>query len=261
MDDQRDLSVIVPVYNEDGIVWRMTEELAGNFDRIVGAGRWFFVFVENGSTDRTPEILGDIVARWPSTQVEVLSKPDYGNALRTGFLAQNAPWSHIINIEQWDIVFFEWAWRNRERYDLFLGSKLADPNLNRQSNYRRFLSWGLNSILRWNFDYTGADTHGPKLIRTAALKPVAEQCLMRRGQFDTEMVLRALRLGLWVVEAPTVYVEHRPPRNYMIRKVLFNLWDQIGLYRAVAKLPYASTLRYRRYAREDLESDGGFVEK
>ena len=76
---------------------------------------------------------------------------------------------------------------------------------------------------------------------------------MSRGQFDTELVLRCLRMGLWIAEAPTVYVEHRAPRNLMFRKIVQNIWDQFRLYRVIARIPFAGTVKYHRYARVDLD--------
>lgn len=232
---------------------QMTTELVEHFDRIVGPGRWEFIFVENGSADATPKILADIVKRWPRTRVLTRPRPDYGGAMRAGVLASAAPWVHIIDIEQWDMVFFNWAWRNRDHYDVILGSKLADPVINQQSGYRQFLSWVLNSLLRLAFKFNGSDTHGPKLLKMDTIRPVAEASTMIRGHYDTELVLRALRGGLWVAEGPTAYVEYRPTRTLMLRKITETFIDQYRMYKKLAAVPFSGPIRYHRFAREDLE--------
>ena len=140
MTNALDVAVIVPIFNEQDLLWDMIDELSGHFDRIVGEARWRFVLIEDGSTDRTPEIINKIAKKWPLTLTPTMERSDYGAALRLGLQVSGTPYCHIINIEQWDIPFFEWAWHHRKKYDLFLGSKLADPTLNTQSTYRRVLS-------------------------------------------------------------------------------------------------------------------------
>ena len=102
----------------------------------------------------------------------------------------------------------------------------------------------------------GADTHGPKLIKMETMRPLLEQCILTRGQFDTEFVLRALKAGLWIAEAPTRYMEHRPPRNFMIRKIIQNLIDQVSLFRQISPIPYSGPVKFHRYARIDLDAVG-----
>ena len=47
------LSVVVPICNEEDQLPRMAEGLASCLDEIAGRGRWQFVLVDNGSTDRS----------------------------------------------------------------------------------------------------------------------------------------------------------------------------------------------------------------
>ena len=135
---------------------------------------------------------------------------------------------------------------------MFLGSKRADPTLNHQSPYRRLLSWGLNAVQQLFFEYTGADTHGPKLLNMESMRPILAETVMNRGQFDSEFTLRAVRAGLWIAEAPVIYEEQRPPRNLMISKIAWNVRDLLGLRKMICPLPYAGPLRFHRWAREDL---------
>ena len=98
----------------------------------------------------------------------------------------------------------------------------------------------------------GADSHGMKVLKTEPLRAIARQCVMRRGQFDTELTIRAMRAGLWVAEAPIPYQEKRAPRNLMIKKISQNIFDLFRLRRVLRSIPYEGHFRYRRYCREDL---------
>lgn len=232
------LSVVVPIYNEQDILMGMAEQLAPHFDRIAGSGRWQFVLVDNGSRDHSPEICHAIVDRWPASIKVQLDAPDYGEALYQGLMQATGPWAFIINVDFWDVPFMRWCFETRGVYDLVMGSKRADEALNQQDNYRRLLSWGLNTILQTVFGFVGSDTHGQKFIYLPALRPIFLQCVMRRGQFDTEFTLRASRARCWLAEVPVPIVEFRKARNLMLHKIIRNLVDIRRLHQSCAASPY-----------------------
>ncbi len=249
------LSVVFPIYNEVGILWHTAAELAALLEGGVGPGQWQFVLVDNGSHDATPRIVRRIARAWPATVALELARPNYGAALRAGLAASSGVWVHVINVDFWNADFLRWGWDQRVNYDLMLASKRADPTINRQTRYRRLLSWGLNAVLALLFDFVGTDTHGPKLLRMAALGPIVEQCVMERGQFDTEFTLRALRGGLRVAEVPIPYGDKRPNRNWMIAKIAWNLRDMVRLRRVIHAVPWHGPLRYHRWSHADIVAE------
>jgi len=252
-----DLSVVIPIYNEEKILANSLEILTEQFDRVIGQGAWEFVIVNNGSCDRTGEVIEQFCTRCPSTVVVVEATPNYGRALRAGIGAARAPWIHLIDVEQWDIPFLTWAWRNREKYDLFIASKRADPTLNHQNQLRRFLSWGLNALLQFFFEFSGTDTHGPKLINRVVLQSILDRCVMDRGQYDTEIVLRSVRAGHRIVEAPVPYVEQRPPRMAIVLKIIWNVIAMNRMRYVMRDVPFVGPIRIWRVTREDLLAVGG----
>jgi len=247
------LSFILPVFNEEKILKQAAESFAFHLDRVIKPGNWQFVFVINGSTDDSPEIAEEIVESHSLSKVVIQPKADYGNALREGLRQADGAWSLLANVDHvWDEAFFQWAWDKRYDYDLIIGSKRADPTLNRQSSYRKALSAGLNAVLVYLFDFVGSDTHGMKLLHMTSVRPIAERCVMSRGQFDTELTLRILRESLRVAEVPVTYAEKRSPRNFMIKKIGQNVFDLIRFRRVMIRVPYKGNVRYRRFSREDL---------
>ena len=251
------LSVVVPIFNEQGVLAEMAEQLAPHLDDIAGAGRWQFVLVDNGSTDGSPAICDRIVQRWPLSVKVELDRPNYGEALYQGLAKAQAPWAFIINVDFWDEKFMRWCYRTRGVYDMVVGSKRADMALNEQRKYRRILSWGLNTLLQAVFGFVGSDTHGQKFIYLPAMRPIFERCVMRRGQFDTEFTLRASRARLWLAEVPVPIVEMRRARNLMLQKIGRNVADILRLRRIIREVPIRSAARYHRWAREDVEQIDG----
>jgi len=247
------LSVVVPVYNEDSILMQMAEQLAPHLDEIAGQHCWQFILVDNGSRDLSRQICDQIVNRWPESIKIELAKPDYGEALFQGLMSATGSWAFIINVDFWDVPFIRWCYRTRGAYDMVMGSKRADDVLNKQGQYRRLLSWGLNTILQTVFNFPGTDTHGQKFIYMPSLRPIFRQCVMRRGQFDTEFTLRAARAKLWLAEIPVPIVEFRKARNLMLHKITRNIVDILRLRKVMRNNRSRTAMRYHRWSREDVE--------
>jgi dolichol-phosphate mannosyltransferase len=97
MTDQAlpDLSLIVPSYNEEDIIGYTIPRLLNAFDR---AGyRLELIAVDNGSWDRTGEIIKDFAAKNPSVvyhRVEV--NQGYGHGVLSALPVCTAPWVGII---------------------------------------------------------------------------------------------------------------------------------------------------------------------
>ena len=87
-----------------------------------------------------------------------------------------------------------------------------------------------------------ADTHGMKMInRKKTLKQI-KLCQLSRGQFDTELMLRLARNQYKIAEIPIPYIEKRNPRNFMLRKILQNIFDIIRLIKILKKLKLLNRL-------------------
>lgn len=249
------VSIVIPVFNEEKIIQTNLDYLATFFDNLLGSGKWHFIMVDNGSKDRTSEIIETFRKQQPLTQSIFLPVPNYGEALKAGLKHAKTKYVYLLDIEQWDLPFIAWSWKNKERFDLFLASKRADPTLCFQAPYRKVLSCGLNALLQLFLGFSGTDTHGPKLIHREALESIIHLCRLDRGQFDTELVLRAIRSQMRIVEIPVMYQEMRPHRNWMIKKIIWNLFAFRRLVNVMKDVPYAGFIRFYRYTREDVISE------
>jgi glycosyltransferase involved in cell wall biosynthesis len=246
------ISVVIPLYNEAEIIESNLEALAACFDGLVGERNWMFILVDNGSTDATPQLVEAAGKRWPPSRGIRLTVPNYGEALKAGLRSCSTKWVYLLDIEQWNLDFITWSWRNRDSYDAFVASKRADPTINEQAAYRRFLSWGLNCVQQILFQFTGTDTHGPKLLSRESLETIIASCKLDRGQFDTELVLRMCRARKRVIELPVPYKESRPHRNWMVKKIIWNLFALRRLVKVMKDVPFEGYLRCYRVAYEDI---------
>jgi dolichol-phosphate mannosyltransferase len=63
------VSVVVAVHNEEGATPQVVQELKSVFDAGVGAGNYELVFVDDKSTDKTPQVLEGLKASVPELRV------------------------------------------------------------------------------------------------------------------------------------------------------------------------------------------------
>ncbi len=233
-----ELSVVIPVFNEAGILPSAIQELtAGLTARGI---RFEVVLAENGSRDGTPELLAALSREDPRLRWFHLDTPNYGAALKRGILESRGELVVCDEIDLGDLTFYDAALprlRAREA-DLVVGSKAARGASDARPLVRRVATRVHNGLLRLALDFKGTDTHGLKAFRRERLLPVVEACVVDRDVFASELVIRAWRAGLDVLELPVQLHEKRVPSVHLFRRVP-------NVLRNVAKLVYVIRLQDR----------------
>jgi glycosyltransferase involved in cell wall biosynthesis len=85
-----DLSIVIPVYNEEASVEALCEELHGILARLNRACE--VVLVDDASTDGTPAVLGRVCSRFPeSRRLRLVPHSGQSAAMAAGFRAARAP--------------------------------------------------------------------------------------------------------------------------------------------------------------------------
>ena len=225
-------SVVVPVYNEarivnDAIV-RMLRALEG-----VG-GEFELLICENGSTDDTATLVARLQQEDPRIRLERLPEPDYGGAMRHGIAACVYDRVVIFNIDFWSVDFAGTAVEQLAAADLVVGSKVMPGSDDQRPVLRRLLTRAFNQMLHAAFGFRGTDTHGMKALRRATMDPVLAQCVTSRSIFDTELVIRAERARLRIVEVPVEVREIRQPSYWSVARRLPEVcWNLFKLARAL----------------------------
>src|SRR5262245_7366072 len=78
------VTVVIPVFNEEGILHEAVESLVAGLDRL----GWSYevILAENGSTDLTLSLAEHLAAELPAVSALSVAEPNYGLALRQGIL-------------------------------------------------------------------------------------------------------------------------------------------------------------------------------
>ena len=232
-----DVSIVIPVFNEEGILREAVTELLDGFGTLRAALHapelsFEVILAENGSTDHTAELARHLADERPEIKTFSLGEPNYGLALRRGILEARGTYVVCEEIDLCDGDFHRRALDHLRHHDcdLVVGSKAMKGASDERPVLRRVATRVINGMLRVALDFRGTDTHGLKAFRRAALLPVVEACVIDRDLFASELVIRASH-ELHVLEIPITLHEKRPPAINLIQRVP-------NVIRGLAKLTY-----------------------
>jgi glycosyltransferase involved in cell wall biosynthesis len=142
------LSIVFPAYNEEDNIEGSVRQAAAVLETLPYKEKEIIV-VDDGSVDRTGEILDGLKEQYPSLRV-FHHKPNkgYGAALRTGFT--NAQCDLVFYTDsdlQFDLRELKNFLPAIDDYDIVVGFRIY-----RYDPFNRLvLSWGYNVLMRWLF--------------------------------------------------------------------------------------------------------------
>ena len=214
------VSIVIPVYNEEGIIVEAIEELIAALDQWDRS--YEVIIAENGSRDRTVELAEALSDRFPHVTTFSTGEPNYGLALKSGLLRARGEFAICDEIDLCDTAFYDAAFEifdSSDTVDFVVGSKRAPGARDRRPLFRRFATGVLNGMLRVAVGFKGTDTHGLKALRLASVTPVIERCVVDKDMFASELVVRIHRSTLDWREIPIDLQEKRPPSVHLLRRV------------------------------------------
>ena len=213
------VSIIIPVYNEEAILQTAVVDL---IDRLREFD-WTYelCLAENGSTDRTVAVGEELSKRFPQVSIASVGAPNYGLALRRGILAARGEFVICDEIDLCDTDFYRRALEALEtgQADFVVGSKVMAGASDERPLFRRMGTVVINGMLRVALGFRGTDTHGLKAFRRASVVDVANACLVDKDLCASELVIRAERGGVRMLEIPVRVLEKRPPSIGLSRRV------------------------------------------
>ncbi len=193
-----ELTVVVPVYNEEGAIASVLAEWAVAMERL-GIDYRLAVY-DDGSRDGTARILGDLGERDPRLQVARHPNRGHGPTILRGYREARSPWILQIDSDgEMAASHFASLWDVREGYDFLVGSRLDRVS----APVRRLVSAGSRGSVRLLLGSGVRDVNSPyRLMRRERLLPLLD--LLPDDPFAPNVLLSGLaaRAGLRVFETP-----------------------------------------------------------
>lgn len=211
------VTVVIPVHNEADYLPTALPLLIAEMERVNADVS--VVIAENGSTDATADLVRSAMEDHASLHLMELPTPDYGAAMRDGFLAADTAWVVNFDIDYFSADFLNDALDLANEADIVLASKRADGADDRRGSWRRLGTWTFNQILRYGLGSGVSDTHGMKLVRKTVVDDVAPSVISTTDLFDTELVVRAERAGYRIIELPASVEELRETNSSLVKRV------------------------------------------
>ncbi len=216
-----EISVVIPVHNEAPIIEGSIREMRARIEKI---GRPYEIIIaENGSVDETAQIVEELTKEFSTLRLLRSPEPNYGAALRAGINASRGRYIHCDEIDICDVDFHRRALEllvgDDGGFDMVVGSKVMKGAQDRRPMGRRAATRVINGMLRVSLGFRGTDTHGLKAFRRESMLPVVNSCVVDRDMFASELVIRAERQKLRIVEIPLNLQEKREPSIQLTRRV------------------------------------------
>jgi len=230
------ISIVVPVYNEEETLGDFVHQLVNALSQLNVS--YEILLCENGSTDRTPVIAQRLSEDYQQVRVESLGQTDYGKALKLGISRSAGKYIVVFNVDLWDIKFAEACLVDLDGYDVLVGSKAILGAQDKRALVRRLITRSFNVLLKIIFGFQGTETHGIKVFKSKQISKLLPQCKTEGEIFDTEIILRAGRMGLSILEVPVVVEEKRPSRSPLLPRISHSIRDLVVLAVALGTRDY-----------------------
>lgn len=214
-----DASLIIPVYNEEGLLRTAIVALMDRLQEVDFTVE--VVITENGSTDETKEIVFQLEQKYPNVRALISDQPNYGRALRRAIMDARGTYVLCDEIDICDVEFHQRAMDilRSDDADMVVGSKRHRDAVDRRPLFRRAGTSVINFMLKVFLDFQGTDTHGLKAFNRERLLGVVSRCVVDKDLFASEFVIRAERASFRIIEVPVEIVEKRPPTINLSRRV------------------------------------------
>ncbi len=208
LDTSLEVSIIIPCYNEEKRLEPGISEATDFFYSRLGR-HFELVFVNDGSTDQTGEVLKKWRNKYSYIPIEIIEySPNRGKgyAVKTGMLAARG--RKLITSDADFSIDLEEIFRFVEKldeYEIVIGTKKHEEtqSLKKQSVMRQFLGRGFTKLTNFLLGINFSDiTCGLKGFRQEVARELFSRQHLERWSYDAEILYLASRRQYNILEVP-----------------------------------------------------------
>ena len=222
-----EVSVIVPVYNEAGVL-RMNAERLREY-MCERHPNHEIILCENGSKDETPGIARGLAEEFEKVEFLELPEACLAEALKAGFKAARGEKAVYFPIDlSVDLGFIPESVRLLDMFDVVIGSKRMFSELDRRPFVRKVTSRAYHGMVRGLYDVDYSDTTCVKAYRRSKILDLLDRVPTSSSVYETELLVEAAKEGLDIVEIPISVEEVRSSREIIWYKIRSKLQDLLS---------------------------------
>lgn len=222
---QSQISIFVPVYNEENIIARDIRIL----DHVMKNTKWNYeIFIVNDASQDNTETAAQNLAQ-ANSRVKVItffSGPTRRENLAQAFKKANGDVVGFVDIDLISSLRFlpDLLYQVGQGYDIVSGSRYVPRAMIRRKPFRHFVSVIYNFTIRLLFNTKIADHMcGFKAFRRDVILKLVEELgyddSLERGIFwDTELLIRARKNGYRIKEIPIWWIERKKSALHVKRE-------------------------------------------
>jgi dolichyl-phosphate beta-glucosyltransferase len=198
------LSVVVPAFNEESRIAPCIERLRAALPDLVAS--WEIVVADDGSRDRTAEIVESMAASEPRIHLLRLAHRGKGSAVRAGMIAARGEWRFLADADLAmppdNLQRFLDAARSAEAPDVIIGSREAAGSHRIDEPWirhliGRFFNWMVRLVVLPGITDSQC---GFKMLSGRAAETICPHLTIDGFAFDVEMLTLARRAGFGIRE-------------------------------------------------------------
>lgn len=210
-------SIVIPIFNEQEIL----EESVNNIFAICKRTQKKFEIIlsENGSNDNTLEIAKKISNEHSEIKVISSNTPNYGMALRSGFIEASNSLVVSFDIDYYSESFLNMALMLEEDFSAITASKRLVQSNDGRRFVRKIATNAFVFLLKLLFRTTLSDTHGMKAIKKICIDEFVNDVVSTQDIFDTELLIRIEKSGKKIKEVPAIVNEIRPSVSVIYKRI------------------------------------------
>ncbi|MBI3379682.1 glycosyltransferase [Candidatus Gottesmanbacteria bacterium] len=221
-----DISIVIPVYNEQDKIISAVEEFFGHFKKDKRVRQSELILCENGSNDNTLSLATSLQQKYPQLKVIHIPQKAIGAALRKGIKKAKYPYIYLTGIDNpFGFADFDAFLDKIDHFDIVFASK-NHPLSSYQAPFIRIMASRIISFfIRILFSIRLTDTQSNFLARKKSLFSILPHCKSDGPFFQTQIGIYATCKGFKIGEIPISYISQKSRRHFRLRDGLTLLFE------------------------------------